>query len=332
MTRNKTVEVEKMNLRRYIKMTILLLTMGCLLAGCSISNPKESEELAFRQKGIEALQGGDYEGAIEQFQKALDSSNGRISSVELDICYYKAYSQILAGKYEDALTTYNALLEYDKGNGDAYLLRGNLQVLLGDVDAACKDYNQAVKSNGEFQWYMYAYEQLAGMGYDTQAISYLQRALEVKAKDKEDYRQRGQIYIILGEYALAKEELSKAQNLGDEESKLYMAQVLELEGNYEAAKGIYENYAKLHENNAYACERLAGVFVGEGRYEDALVYIQQAKTIGELHDEATLLKNEIIAYERMGDYAKAKELLGTYMEKFPLDAVAKKELIFLNSR
>lgn len=322
-----------MKLRKYIKNIGILFLLVLVLVGCAVGNPKEDEELTYRKKGIEALQSGDYEGAIKEFQNALDHSNGRISEVELDICYYKAYSQILAGKHEDAKATYDALIDYDNENGNAYMLRGNLQLLMGDADAACKDYNEAIKCGGVgYEWYMYAYEQLAGMGYDIQAESYLQMALDVKGNDKEHHRHRGQIYIILGDYDSAKEELSKAQNLGDEESKLYMAQVLELEGNYEAAKGIYENYAKVHENDAYACERLAKVFLEEGRYEQALTYVEQARKAGDLNDEAALLKYEIIAYEKMGDFNKAKELLEAYMEKYPLDALAGKELVFLNTR
>lgn len=322
-----------MRLRKYMKTLGILCLAAVILAGCAVGNPKEETELTYRKQGIECLQAGDYEGAIEKFQSALDNSNGRISEVELDICYYKAYSQMLAGKYEDAKATYDALLDYDSENGDAYLLRGNLHLLLGDADLACKDYNEAIKCDGaSYEWHMYAYEQLAALGYDSEAKDYLQKALEIKATDKEHYRQRGRIYIILGEYAAAKEELSKAQNLGDEESKLYMAQVLELEGNYEAATGIYENYAKIHEEDAYACERLARVFMEDGRYEQALIYVEQAKKAGELSDEATLLKCEIIIYEKVGNYEKARELLGAYLEKYPLDATAQKELMFLQTR
>ncbi len=322
-----------MKIRQYLKNILILVLCALLLAGCTVGNPKEEEELAYRQKGIDALKTGDYAGAIEQFQLALDHSNGRISGVELDICYYKAYSQILAGQYEDAEKTYDALINYDNNNGNAYLLRGNLKLLMGKVEEACLDYDEAIKCQGEgFDRHMYAYEQLSGMGYKEQGESYLRKALEVKGNSKEFYRQRGEVYIILGEYAAAKEELSKAQNLGDEEAKLYMAQVMELEGNFDGAKAIYENYAKTHENDAFACERLAKVFLEQGHYEEALRYIAQAFKAGNVNDEAALLKYEIIIYEKKGDFEKAKELLGKYMEKYPLDALAQKELIFLNSR
>lgn len=322
-----------MTIKRFIQITALFAMCLLVFTGCAVRNPKESEELAYRQKGIDALRAGNYEEAIDQFQLALDHSNGRISEVELDICYYKAYSQILAGKYEDAKVTYDALIQYDGKNGKAYLLRGNLQLLSGNVDGACKDYDNGVKYPSEgFNVYLYAYRQLAGMGHEAEGEKYLRQALEVKGNTAEHYRQRGEIYIILKEYANAKEELSKAQNLGDEESKLYMAQVMEIEGNFEGAKAIYENYAKLHENDAFACERLAKVFLEQGHYDEALRYIQQAQSIGGVSDEAALIRYQVIIYEKMGDFEKAKELMAQYMEKYPLDAVAQKELVFLNTR
>lgn len=321
-----------MNRFKKIFFTGMLATLT-MLSACGIANPKQEEELQYRQQGIEALQSGEYEEAVELFQKALDNANGRIGEIEMDICYYKAYAQILSGDMDGAKTTYDALIDYDDANGNAYLLRGNLHLLSEDIDAACKDYDKAIQCEGKgYELYIYAYEQLKAFGYAEQGEEYLNRALELKSKTKEEYRERGKIHIILGNYAEAKEALSNAQNLGDEESKLYMAQVLELEGDLEAAAAIYENYAKLHEGDAYACEQLARVFLEAGRYEDVLVYVELAKDAGDLEDEASLLKCEIIAYEQMGNYEKARQLLASYLEKYPEDAQAQKELLFLNTR
>jgi TolA-binding protein len=46
----------------------------------------------------------------------------------------------------------------------------------------------------------------------------------------------------------------------------------------------------------------------------------------------SLAFNEVVAYERLGDYAKAKELLTKYMQNYPDDEEAKRELAFLESR
>ena len=322
-----------MNNRLRIKWIGMLALCVVFLTGCAIANPKEDNELAYRKAGIRALQKGEYETAVESFQKALDNSNGRISEVELDICYYKAYSQIMAGDTKGAMENYNALINYDSRNGKAYLLRGNLQTLLGQVNEACKDYDQAITYHTDsYDWYTYAYQQLSATGFETEGRTYLERALQLKGTKKENYRQRGQIYLLLGDLASAKEELSKAENLGDEEAKLYMAQALEQEGNIEAANAIYENYAKIHKGDAVACEKLAKVFVEEGRYEDALIYITQALQAKDVEDREALLKYEIVVQEKLGNFEAAKELLTAYMEEYPLDAKAQKELAFLMTR
>ena len=51
-----------------------------VLGGCSRTD-REAQE-AYRQKGIQNMQEGDYKAAEENFQKALDESLGEIGDVE----------------------------------------------------------------------------------------------------------------------------------------------------------------------------------------------------------------------------------------------------------
>ena len=75
---------------------------------------------------------GDYEGALAAFDGALACCTGKITDLEIDICYYKAAAQYAAQDTEGALETYNAMIDYDGKNANAYYLRGCLKMCIRD--------------------------------------------------------------------------------------------------------------------------------------------------------------------------------------------------------
>ena len=46
----------------------------------------------------------------------------------------------------------------------------------------------------------------------------------------------------------------------------------------------------------------------------------------------TLRYNQIVAYERAGDFAKAKSLMNAYLSSYPDDEAAQREAVFLSTR
>ena len=93
--------------------SVLLLAFLVFAGGCTNKEKEENQE-AYRQIGINRMKEGKYDEAVKAFQSALDQSLARIGERELDICYYKAEAQYLAGDVTDAEATYTALIEYDK--------------------------------------------------------------------------------------------------------------------------------------------------------------------------------------------------------------------------
>ena len=102
---------------------MLAAALALSLAACGTKDTKEQD--AYRQYGITCMESGKYEDAIKAFQNALGESIGHIGEKELDICFYKAQAQVLDGKTDDALATYDAIVKYNK-DARAYYLRGDL--------------------------------------------------------------------------------------------------------------------------------------------------------------------------------------------------------------
>ncbi|MGN0169571.1 MAG: tetratricopeptide repeat protein [Lachnospiraceae bacterium] len=313
-------------------LTGMVLCMLCL-NGCRIANPREDEELAFRQAGIAFLEKGEYGQAAETFQKALDNSNARLTETELDICYYKAYALSQGGQIAKAMEQYDAIIDYDKKAVYAYLQRGNLKAARGKLREACKDYETAISlDEGDYVLYLSAYKNLLAAGEEEPiAEKYLQRAIQLGGKTGADYRYRGQMYMLLKDYDNARQQLSHAENEGDEQARLYMAQVLSETGDVDGALAIYESYAKEHKQDEEAQYNLIRILMERQEYEMVLSYMEQAKKIVTGEQKKALLKYEVMATEKQGDLEGARILLEDYLSLYPKDQQAEKELVFLKS-
>lgn len=311
---------------------IVLITVA--VTGCNVANPREDNELAYRKAGIQFLDKGAYESAVSAFQKALDNSNGRITEVELDICFYKAYALIQLGKYDDAMAVYDAIITYDKKFVRAYFQKGNLYAVKNDMTKAIENYDKAIAlSPSELELYICAYENLIPLeGAEDTASSYLKRGLQVEAKDGKDHRNKGRIYLLLKDYENAKHELSLAENDDDEEAKLYMGKVMEMLGDTQGAFAIYKNYAKDHKGDGDALCNLIKILLADEKYETALDYMEDALKNVPQQRKRELLEYQIIIYEQLMRYDEAESLLEKFIKEYPEDEKAQKELIFLQTR
>lgn len=165
------MKLQKIKIDGMLAAGILLVGMA---AGCGNSKNKEDQE-AYRQIGINNLEQGKYDDAVDAFQKALDQSLATIGAEELDICYYKAQAQYMAGDTKGALETYTALIDYDKKNADAYYLRGSLYLLEGEDKKALADYASAVENDdANYDLYIQAYSDLTDAGFSDEAKQYLE--------------------------------------------------------------------------------------------------------------------------------------------------------------
>ena len=101
---------------------------------------------------------GNYDEALEAFDKALDGKESRFSGTEIDILYYKAETQDKAGRYVDAVMTYSQIVDAEN-SADAYMLRGMEYVKVGDGTSAETDLRTAIKKDKKnYEIYLALYE------------------------------------------------------------------------------------------------------------------------------------------------------------------------------
>ncbi len=128
------------------KVTTALLSafMVFILASCSSSGDSE----AF-SKGIESYNSGDYEAAIESFQKACDAGPSDDYTMS-DIYSCLGNSYLASGNMDKALENYNSALQEDPENVRNYT---NLAIAYrqnGDNESAKELYEEALKIDPEY--------------------------------------------------------------------------------------------------------------------------------------------------------------------------------------
>lgn len=304
---------------------------AALFTGCT--NERLEDELDFRKIGINSMQSGDYEGAVAAFNSALSQCVGKITDTELDICYYKAAAQYAGGDIEGALATYQAMIDYDEENGNAYYLHGCLSLKQQDTDTAKKDFANAVKYNpDDYELYVGIYENLAGNNMTEEGEEYLNKAFDIKGNSAENLTWRGRIYYLLGQYDNAVKELEGAVKKDSAKANLYLAQVYEAEEDSANAEKYYQAYVDSGTADSVAMNALAEIQMEKGNYEAALEDIRQGLAMDNVTNQQELLSNQIIAYEYSGDFSSAWDVVQQYVSLYPDDEAAQREYIFLKNR
>jgi len=307
----------------------VLLTAAC---GCGDEKLVEQEQ-AYRQTGLELIDQGDYEGAVAAFDKALHERVGIVSNLEEDINFYKAYAQMEAGKIQDAVATYTAILDYDGKNADAWYLRGCADISAGRAEDAAEDFKQAAahnKDNGE----MYAgiYEQLVTAGLLDDAAGYLEQGLKIKGDGASACLARGRLYFISGNYEKAESELNTALDKKAVTANLYLGRVYQAQGRNEDAQPYYEAYLEENPNDSKVLYELGQIAFEEGDYEQAVSWFEEGMACKNVINKRELWSGKIAAFEYMGNFDAAKQEMEVYLESYPNDGAAQREFAFLKTR
>ena len=275
------------------KILALLMAICFCISGCGTVDTSD-EQQKLKQEGMQLQIAGDYAGAIAKYEEALRLSDMKVEKEEIDISYYKASAQYRNGDLMGAIDTYSAILEVEK-DINSYLGRGLLYMHAKDAKNAEEDLNKALQG-------------------------------------AEDPLIKGIIYNVVGETDKAKQCFEEAKEAGDAEAIFYLANIYEKAGDYNYAMILLEEYIAGNHASAEGFLTVGRYYFEDGSYETALEAFQTGIALGESGVLKTLMQEEIACYEKMADYASAREKAEDYLEKYPDDAVVQKEYDFLKSR
>ncbi len=358
----KEIVMFKMNLSLVNRICILFLIVGgVFLNGCNLvkSNPNmnlgmdaieagnysealtcfakgidkdENLVLCYRGQGIAHMGMLDYESAIKSFEKALMLGNGFVKKVDIDISYYLAMAEYKAGNIDKAIETYSAIIGIKDKAEDAYMLRARAELRNNDKETALLDFDKVVEfRKNDYDVYFEVYEALNEMGYNADAVSYIEKAMNLNEK-KTDY-QYGMLSYYLDNYDEAKTYLERARENNDSESLvLYLGRCYEMLGDLNYATSLYTTYLDQKPGDAAIYNELGLMRIKLGDYQGALSAFDSGLTLADPEYAQRLMYNEIVTYEYLNEYKKAAVAMQEYLKTYPEDQNAVRECVFLSSR
>lgn len=98
--------------------------------------------LVLAQKGLACLEKKDWNGAIDNFTKSINTDATLAGAYKGRGAAYYAKSD-----YTRALADYDRTLLFDGTDAQAYDMRANIYFQRGDIDKALKDYNYSLRIN-----------------------------------------------------------------------------------------------------------------------------------------------------------------------------------------
>ena len=286
---------------------------------------------SYRGLGISQLNLGDEAAAIAALSRSLNALDNTNVEFETDVMYYLAKARMDYGEYDEAAQVYTDMLKLKK-DPDVYFRRGTVYLELGEPEKAAADFDAAVADSRDYDMYLRIWESYQDADQDMEGEAYLDRALEIKPKEAQDYSSRGRVYYEMKDYDSAREELTRAIQEVDDEAVLILGKVYLAMEDAASARGMYQEYLQDGENDAKAYNGLALCDIYEGRYEEALENIKNGLACKDEEEQQSLLFNEIVAYEYQLDFETAKEKMASYLEQYPDDEEALRENEFLSTR
>ena len=312
---------------------LLSFSLSFFVSGCSSESLEN--ELAYRQIGINYMNDGEYESAVEAFDNALAEHNGRVTNVELDINYYKALARYESGDVEGGIETCTAIIEYKPKSMDAYYLRGCIYADEGNVSDALSDFETAVSLDKDnYRLYLKIAKSLDDAGAGDEAQKYLEAVVENCNSDEssESARMIGEAYVILEDYDSAEAALSKAADAGDIEAAILLEEICDkVSGDIDTIE-YFDAYLEENPEDYDAMLKMGNALMASEKYELAIYYLKSALACEDADNTRQVLKSIVAAYEYSADFDSAFSYAGAYLNAYPDDSEMEREYTFLETR
>lgn len=286
---------------------------------------------SYRGAGLASLRMGNYDQAVEYFTNALGCEKvGK--ALERDLLSYRATAYLKAGQYDNAMADCQTLSEEYSMDSDTYFLTGKVALAMDSYTEAETNFQQAYGEESTYDTAIRIYQAYLEKDMEADGTRYLEAALKTDPKSAQDYCDRGRAYYYMEDYENARKELTEAVNKDSTEAMILLGMVYMAQKDVSNARAMYQQYISAAENGAKGYNGLALCDIAEGDYDSALSNISSGIPSATTEEMQSLLFNEIVVYEKKLDFATAQQKAQEYLEMFPDDKAAQKELAFLKTR
>lgn len=174
-----------------------------------------SRQRQLRSQGIEQMEQGNYQEAIQSFDQALEAIGRDTGSMAEDILCYRAEAEFGLGDYQAALYTYSLLTEREPEEPDYYYMSSICSSALEEPVQAAQAYSQGLAQKGgadspvRLNALLSVGSACVSAGEYEQAMTFYSQAVEEGLDD-------GQIYNQMGLCQMAQEKYEDAADTFDQ--------------------------------------------------------------------------------------------------------------------
>lgn len=289
---------QKRMIRFLTAWAVCILTVGLIAAGTvrAVSAIAASGRNRLRTEGIEKLAAGDFNGAIQSFEQALEKAGDREKAFNRDVLLYRAEAELKLQDYEAAAHSYELLAGMGEPSPSVLYMRSICMAKLGNADQALEFFREAVQGEKDKQRSEGYEEALAAAGAVMIRNEDYQNAMELYEKEMAEGEQsdgtKSRLYNQMGLCRMAEEDWQGALDCFDQGYSY-------LTTHYQAGTGAEPaqvNQAVLQEDGA-GRRLLKDLLFNRGtaleylqRYEDALA---QFETYIQVFGEEDKVEHEI---------------------------------------
>lgn len=286
---------------------------------------------SYRGAGVANLRLGNYEEAIEDFSNALNCEKvGK--ALEKDILSYRAAAYLKMKDHEAALADCQTLAENYKMDADLNFLSGKVTLAMDSYEEASSYFDAAYEMESTYDMALRIYAAYLEKDMEADGTRYLETALSGEAKNAQDHCDRGRAYYYMDDYENAANELTQAIEGENTEALVLLGMVYMEQDDISGARNLFQQYVEQTEMNAKGYNGLALCDIEDKDYDAALSNINNGLSAADEEELQSLLFNEIAVYEKKLDFVTACQKAEEYVEMYPEDTTAKKELAFLRTR
>lgn len=293
---------------------------------------RQNNKRAWRGIGIAHYKEGRYSEAKDYFARALGEE--LLPELNADIRMYLADALECEGDYAAAIAMYDTLLAEQKDYAAGYRARAYMSYVLGDYEKSLADYDAAMELTPEdFDLYFGKYNVLEKLGKTEEQLELLRAITSIDNPTPEDAYFIAKAQFFSGEYDTALTSLFTVAENGYEDAHYYIGEIYHKRSNYGEAGFHYQQYIDgSGAKDAAAYNQLGICLMKQERYEEALETIHAGQKLSDPLCGKQLLFNEVVIYEKMGEYNTAYEAAVVYRNRYPEDERIHRELEFLASR
>lgn len=293
---------------------------------------KEDMQQIYRGQGLACMGLTDYENAAAYLEQALALSGMRPDKLDYDINYYLATAYYRGGHLDKAVAVYQAIADLAPEEKNAWYLKGTIELEQGKQEQAQSDFDRAVQTaKNDYDLLIDIFCSCSKYGYTDIGAAYLQTVLGDDTLRISDY-DKGRMSFYLGDYEQARLCLEKAKDNKGAAAATLLGQTYEKMGDFNYAASVYSTYLETKNPDAEIYNQLGLCKLKVGEYEAALAAFQAGLAIDGNTVMQSLKFNEIVAYEHLGNFDKAKLSMEQYLAQYPDDEKAQREYVFLKTR